>query len=152
MKLFVYLFSAIMFIANIVQASPEIGTVDKVKDQYILINTANDLGNKGKKLDIYRLEGFDYRKIGKIELIKVLTNGVAAKVVSTNPGDAILPGDVLLPKGYSSITGESSEDFLLANALERFSGLEFSPPPDDMGSDYDSSALEKMFLLECETD
>ena len=72
MKLFVYLFSAIMFIANIIQASPEIGTIDKVKEQYVLINTGNDLGDKGDKLNVYRLEGFDYRRIGRIELIKVL--------------------------------------------------------------------------------
>jgi len=152
MKLFVYLFSVFMFFANILQASPEIGTVDKVKDKYVLINTANDLGNKGDKLHVYRLDGLDYRKVGRIELIKVLSNGVAAKVIKTNPGDAILPGDVLLPKGYSTITGGSSVEFLSGTALEKFSSLEFAPPPDDTYMDYDTPALEKLFLLECENE
>ncbi|MBN2411107.1 hypothetical protein JXQ31_05390 [candidate division KSB1 bacterium] len=152
MKFFVYLFSAIMFLANIIQASPEIGTVEKVKEQYLLINTVNNLGDKGDKLNVYRLEGFDYRRIGRIELIKTLSNGVAAKVINTTPGDAVLPGDVLLPMGYSAITGGSGENFMAGTALEKMTGLEFAPPQDDMNSDYGSSALEKMFLLECESE
>ncbi len=150
MKLFVYLFSAVMFIANIIQASPEIGTVEKVKDQYVLINTGNNLGVKGDKLDIYRLDGFDYRKIGRVEFVKALSNGVAAKVINTNPGESITVGDVLLPRGYSAITGNSGGEFMSGNALEKLSALEFAPPPDDMNSDDGSSALEKLFLLECE--
>jgi len=151
MKLFVYLFSAIMFIANIVQASPEIGTVERVKEQYVLINTSTNLGDKGDKVDVYRLEGFDYRKIGRIEIVKTLSNGVAAKIIQTNRGVSIEVGDVILPRGYSAITGGSS-DFMAGNSLERLSDLEFAPPPDDTGSDYDSSALEKLFLLECESE
>jgi len=150
MKLFVYLFSAVMFIANIIQASPEIGTVEKVKDQYVLINTGNNLGVKGDKLDIYRLDGFDYRKIGRVEFVKALSNGVAAKVINTNPGESITVGDVLLPRGYSAITGNSGGEFMSGNALEKLSGLEFVHPPDDVGSNSDASALEKLFLLECE--
>jgi len=147
MKIFMYIFTALMFIANLVQASPEIATVERVKDNYVLLKTTSYIGEKGDNLEVYRLEGLDYRKVGRIEIVKELNNGVAAKVVKSYNGETVTAGDVLLPKGYATGGDSSDDEFLSGTALERLQGLEFKSFSDDSFSD--SSPLEALSRLDC---
>lgn len=148
MKLYMYLFAALMFITNLVQASPETGMVDKVKDNYVLIKANTYIGEKGDKIDVYRLEGLDYRQVGRVEIVKELSNGIACKIVKSYNGLAISEGDVLLPKGYHAITDDSyDDDFSSGTALERLQGLELKPVPAEPYSDL--SPLEALSKLDC---
>ncbi len=149
MNKFINILVFLLILTAGLQAAMEIGQVVKIINNYVLINTNMDLGDRGMQYDVYRMVGFDYQRIGRLEVVKALQNGIAAKEVESFNGQYIQVGDVLLSDedDYSEMSGTEFGEPLSGSPLERLESLELAAPAAGSGDSF-KSPLEKLSALE----